>query len=427
MRRCAPRNPTTTRCRSRAACDRGSALLRFLIVDDDSEYRQLLRYHLEVEWPDASIDEHQPTSTSMLADLAVAGLDMVLLGHPVARDETFTLLKSLRRRPDCPPIFVFASPSDEFVAVDALKAGAASYFPKDKVRHHRLVDAIRAEMRTEPGEDTGNLLVNHKALNGAHRRRLLGKLYAGELSSVYLAEAEGTGERIAFKVLRHVPDSGGMRTFDRFLQEYEVIARVRHPSVVKIFDLGVADDHAYIAMEYLGAGSLAERLNAALDPDLSVDYAAQVGSALAAIHEAGILHRDLKPANIMFREDGTLALIDFGLAKQMRLHAAITGTGQIFGTPYYMSPEQGHAEPTDPRSDIYSLGCMLYEMLTGDRPFTASSPMGVIYRHAHARRPRLPLPLTHLQPVLDRMLAVERLARYQSAHEFLADLAAAAG
>ena len=219
---------------------------------------------------------------------------------------------------------------------------------------------------------------------------------------------------------------GGSRTFDRFLQEYEVIARVGHPNVVKIFDLGVADDHAYIAMEYLGAGSLAERLNSALDPELSVRYATQVGSALAAIHEAGILHRDLKPANIMFREDGTLALIDFGLAKQMRLHAAITGTGQIFGTPYYMSPEQGHAEPTDPRSDIYSLGCMLFEMLTGERPFTASSPMGVIYRHAHAPRPRLPRSLTHLQPVLDRMLAVERLARYQSARELLADLATAA-
>jgi serine/threonine protein kinase len=242
---------------------------------------------------------------------------------------------------------------------------------------------------------------------------------------VYLAETEDTGERIAFKVLRHVPDVGGSRTFDRFLQEYEVIARVRHPNVVKIFDLGVADDHAYIAMEFLGAGSLAERLSSALDPGLAVGYATQIGGALAAIHEAGILHRDLKPANIMFREDGTLALIDFGLAKQMRLHAAITGTGQIFGTPYYMSPEQGHAEPTDPRSDIYSLGCMLYEMLTGERPFTASSPMGVIYRHAHAPRPRLPRPLTHLQPMLDRMLAVERLGRYQSANELLADLQSA--
>src|SRR5690606_13548858 len=117
--------------------------------------------------------------------------------------------------------------------------------------------------------------------------------------------------------------------------------------------------------------------NGALDVAAALDYTRQIASALAAIHEASVLHRDLKPANIMFRDDGTLALIDFGLAKSMALEAAITGTGQIFGTPYYMSPEQGHAEPTDRRSDIYSLGCIFYEMLTGARPFTASSPMGV--------------------------------------------------
>jgi serine/threonine protein kinase len=239
---------------------------------------------------------------------------------------------------------------------------------------------------------------------------------------VYLAESEDDGERIALKVLRHVPDAGGGRLFDRFLQEYEVIAGVQHPNVVRIFDLGVADDHAYIAMEYLGAGSLAERLRRAVEPAVAAGYTSQIAGALAAIHDAGILHRDLKPANIMFRDDGTLALIDFGLAKQMRLHAAITGTGQIFGTPYYMSPEQGHAEPTDERSDLYSLGCILYEMLTGERPFTASSPMGVIYRHAHAPRPRLSRALTHLQPLLDRLLAVDRFERYQSAAELLAAL-----
>ena len=398
--------------------------MRFLIVDDDPDYRQLLRYHLEVEWPEATIDEHPPSRAVPLPQgLELGDLDLLLLGHPVARDDDFSLLKSLRQRRGCPPIFVFAADGDEFVAVDALKAGAANYFPKARVRHHRLVAAIRAEMHVEAGDDTSQLLVNHKALNG--RRRVLAKIYAGELSSIYLAETEGTGEKIAFKVLRHVPDAGrGTSAFDRFLQEYEVIARVRHPNVVRIFDLGVADDHAYIAMEFLGAGSLAERLSQALAPDLALRYATQIGGALAAVHEAGILHRDLKPANIMFREDGSLALIDFGLAKQVRLHAAITGTGQIFGTPYYMSPEQGHAEPTDQRSDIYSLGCILYEMLTGERPFTASSPMGVIYRHAHAPRPRLALALTHLQPILDRMLAVERLQRYQSARELLAELAA---
>ena len=399
--------------------------MRFLIIDDDAEYRQLLRYHLEVEWPDAVIDEHQPSSAGPIADtLDLTDVDLVLLGHPVAAHEGLSFLRLLRRRDDCPPVLVFAAQSDEFLAVDALKSGAANFFPKDRVKHQRLIEVVRGELRVERLDPTGELLVDHKALNGARKRRLVAKLYAGDLSSVYLAESEEGGERLALKVLRHVPDVGGGRLFDRFLQEYEIIARVHHANVVRIFDLGVADDHAYIAMEYLGAGSLAERLKRALEPTMAADYLRQIAGALAAIHGAGILHRDLKPANIMFRDDGSLALIDFGLAKQMRLHAAITGTGQIFGTPYYMSPEQGHAEPTDERSDLYSLGCIFYEMLTGDRPFTASSPMGVIYRHAHAPRPRLSRALTHLQPLLDRLLAVDRYERYQSAGELLAALEA---
>jgi serine/threonine protein kinase len=191
---------------------------------------------------------------------------------------------------------------------------------------------------------------------------------------------------------------------------------------VRILDLGIADDHAYIAMEYLSNGNLARRVRNGLPPASVLEILEQIASALAAIHAIGILHRDLKPANIMFRDDESLALIDFGLAKHMRLEAAITGTGQIFGTPYYMSPEQGHADPADERSDIYSLGCILHEMLTGRRPFTASSPMAVIYQHANAPRPRLEGPLRAWQPTLERMLAVDPARRYQSAQALLEDL-----
>ena len=168
------------------------------------------------------------------------------------------------RPPDCPPVILFARQSDEFLAIDALKAGAANFFPRTKVKHQRLIDAIAGSSRSSARSDRRPAL-NHKALNGA-RQRIMAKLYSGDLSSVYLAEDEETGERIAFKVLRHVPDAGGGSLFDRFLQEYEVIARVDHRNVVRIFDLGVADDHAYLAMEYLAAGSLAERLNTALGP-----------------------------------------------------------------------------------------------------------------------------------------------------------------
>src|SRR5690606_14674897 len=281
---------------------------------------------------------------------------------------------------------------------------------------------IRAELEAPPPGGHAGLAAGEQRLGRATRHRLIAKLYAGDLSSVYLAEPAGGGERIAYKVLRQVPDAGGGSLFDRFLQEYEALARLRHPNVVRIHSLGVADDHAYIAMEYLEGGSLAERLAQPLAAPAALGYARQIAAALDAIHGAGILHRDLKPANVMFRADESLALIDFGLAKELRVQAAITGVGQIFGTPNYMSPEQGHAEPTDARSDLYSLGCMLHEMLTGARPFTATSPMVVIYQHANAPRPRLPAEHAALQPLLDRLLAIDPAARYQSAAELLRDL-----
>jgi DNA-binding response OmpR family regulator len=402
--------------------------MRFLIIDDDPEYRRFLRYHVEAEWPDALIDDYQPGGAGLPAEsLALGELDLILLGFPLAEDEgRLRWLHRLRRRSDCPPVIVFASGGDEFLAVDALKAGAADYFPKARVAHRRLIQSIRdCVRRAEPAEATESIFATGPFLRGLKRCRFLAKLHSGDLASVYLAESEETGERLVFKVLRHVPDAGGGRPFDRFLQEYEAVARVEHPNVVRIYDLGVADDHAYIAMEYLSAGSLAERLTGPISAETALEYARQVARALGAIHRAGILHRDLKPANVMFREDGTLALIDFGLAKQVRLEVAITATGQIFGTPYYMSPEQGHAEPVDERSDIYGLGCILYEMLTGNRPFLAGSPMAVIYKHAHAPRPALGGDLRALQPLLDRMLAVDPGDRYQSAQELVRALDAA--
>jgi eukaryotic-like serine/threonine-protein kinase len=396
--------------------------MRFLVIDDVPEYRRALRYHLDVQWPDADVDEYQPVSGGAIPS-NIAEYDLVLLGYPLAGEADFAWLRALRRSPGCPPVLVFADPSDEFLAVDAMHAGAASYFPKFRVTHQRLVETIRSELGAGDAAIEARSFLGRRGRGKARDYEILETLHSTDLASVYLARAGDGGALLAFKVLRYVPDSGSERAFDRFLQEYEIVKAIDHPNVVRIFDLGIADDHAYIAMEYLPAGSLAERLNGPLGAERSLGYARQIAGALRAIHAAGILHRDLKPGNIMFRDDGTLALIDFGLAKQTALQAAITGAGQIFGTPYYMSPEQGHADPTDLRSDIYSFGCIVYEMLTGERPFVGSSAMGVIYKHANATRPKLNHGLEKFQAPLDRMLAIRPEDRYASVDELLEDLA----
>ena len=123
------------------------------------------------------------------------------------------------------------------------------------------------------------------------------------------------------------------------------------------------------------------------------------------VHGAGVLHRDLKPGNIMLRTDGSIALIDFGMSKDAALTLDITETGTIFGTPHYMSPEQGHAEPLDERSDLYSLGVILFEMLTRQKPFRAENPMAIVYKHRKAAIPQLPAKFAPVQPVLEKLLA----------------------
>ena len=149
----------------------------------------------------------------------------------------------------------------------------------------------------------------------------------------------------------------------------------------------------------------------------AVQYLRQMASALSVVLASGVLHRDLKPGNIMLRKDGSIALIDFGLAKTARLEAEITGKGEIFGTPYYMSPEQGRGSNVDERSDIYSLGVIFFEMLTREKPFLADTAMGLIYQHSKAPVPLLPERLEKYQALLNVMLAKAPADRLQSIDE----------
>jgi serine/threonine protein kinase len=175
-------------------------------------------------------------------------------------------------------------------------------------------------------------------------------------------------------------------------------------------------------MEYFPRGDLRSLIASGLDGSEALSYLAQMAAALEVVHAVGVLHRDLKPGNIMLRADGSVALIDFGLAKHVQVDAEITATGEIFGTPYYMSPEQGHAQPLDERSDLYSLGVIFYEMLMRQKPYVAQSPMGVIYMHANAPIPLLPEALRNYQHLLNKLLAKDPIHRLPSASALLAKI-----
>jgi serine/threonine protein kinase len=160
-----------------------------------------------------------------------------------------------------------------------------------------------------------------------------------------------------------------------------------------------------------------------IDAGTALAYIKQAAAGLAAIHDVGIVHRDLKPDNLMLRQDGSLALADFGVAKQMSMKITDTGDGDIVGTPYYLSPEQALGQAVDARCDIYSLGVLAYELLTGRKPYLAGSAQELLRMHVHDPVPLLPPEHAHLQAVMESLMAKKREERYPGAATLLADLA----
>ncbi len=399
--------------------------MKVLLIDDDVTYRKLLRQHLTTAFEAPFIVEHVPATDGRLqAEFSAAGFDAVLLDQAPSGSSGLDWLADGRARPLFPPVIYLLDKPDESAAQIAIEHGALGAIAKSRIDHRQLVQLLRdaeklqrralGAFRLSPAAEKAYKF-GHTVIKGV---RCIRALASSAISTVYLAESEREARLVVLKLLRQVPDSHDRgSTFDRFLQEYEIIRQIHHPNVVQIYELGVADDHAFILMEFFPSGDLRARMRRGIVPLETLRILRQMAAALAAIHAAGVLHRDLKPGNVMMRADHSIALIDFGLAKQLSLEAEITATGEIFGTPYYMSPEQGHGRDVDSRSDIYSLGIMFYEMLTGKKPFLAPTPMAVIYKHSHAPIPTLPEDLAAWQPLLERLLAKEPRDRFQTALE----------
>jgi tRNA A-37 threonylcarbamoyl transferase component Bud32/CheY-like chemotaxis protein len=403
--------------------------LRALIVSDRADYRQLIAHHVTLEWRDALPAEYEPATRGRLpAGFTGVAYDVVLIDHEVQGARGLEWLQDLRRRPAFPPIVYLGPPGDERVAEQARNRGALAVLPRTdfehadlcaalrralSLRHNMLADTSRAALSQPPPDRFGSVRIRGY--------RCLRRLAVGGSSSVFLAEDARSSEKRVLKIFRQVPDVvEGSTTFDRFLREYELVAHLRHPNIARIYDIGVADDHLFLSMEYFPGGDLRARMRERLSPALALAYVRQMAAALGALHEVGVLHRDVKPGNLLLREDGSVAFIDFGLARQLRLESDITGVGTIFGTPHYMSPEQGHGLPLDERSDLYSLGVVLHEMLTGDKPYLAETPLAVIFMHANSPIPRLAGDTSRLQALLDGLLAKRPQDRFPSAASIVA-------
>lgn len=422
-------SPTTTA--SRTASGIAAPPPRFMIITDHTQLGRALEHHIAIVWPDAECRVHAPLASGRLhSAFAGIGYDAVFLDDRVERGRGGDWLENLMYRPEFPPVIYLAPGDDPGLSARVIECGAVDCLVRERIDHRRLASVLRDAVQKRR-QDMALLRTSAKANAMAqfgpvaiHGHRFVRELAIGGTSMVYLAESERAGDMVVLKVLRDEPEDGrAHQLFARFLQEYELISTIRHPNVVRIYDLGIADDHAYIAMEFFPLGDLRTHIARWLKPCDALSYLGQMAGALEVVHKLGVLHRDLKPGNIMLRADGSLALIDFGLAKHAQVKADMTGTGEIFGTPYYMSPEQGHGQELDARSDLYSLGIIFYEMLMRKKPFMATTPMGVIYMHGNAPRPVLEGELAVHQPLLDKLIAIDPADRFASAGELLAEIA----
>lgn len=412
---------------------------RILIVDDDPAELQRCSLHV--------------TRAGYLVEECIDGLqalgraladppDLILCDLQMPGLDGFGVLSALRAQPHTAgiPVVFLTSHAAQTNFRKAMRLGADDFLVKP-IKPADLLKAIAARLQRlelvrsaphpvlrlldpAPAPDaassttTGNNPMPLRELGGY---RLELQIAQGGTATIYLARAKADGRQVAVKVI-HLDGATPADTLARFIQEHELLERLRHPNIVAIHAQWFSDHHAYIAMEYFPRGSLAGMLSGPLPEELALLVLRQCARGLEAAHLAGIVHRDLKPGNVMLRADGTLALTDFGIAKDLHAPTLSTDHGVVLGTPSYMAPEQALGKRVDASCDIYSLGVLLYEMLTGSKPFTGSDHQTIIYGHLNTPVPRLPAHLATWQDLLDLMMAKLPPARPADARALLACL-----
>ena len=250
--------------------------------------------------------------------------------------------------------------------------------------------------------------------------KLVQKIGEGGMATVYLAMQESLDREVALKIM--APTLAANETFrEQFLKEGRIAAKLTHPHLMTVHDIGSENGVFYLASEYLPAGTLRDRMQR-LNAAEVLEIVRDVASGLSYAHEMGFVHRDVKPGNIMFRSNGSAVLADFGIAKAIKSVSAATMAGNAIGTPDYMSPEQAQATPVDGRSDLYSLGAVLFECVAGHKPYEAGDAYAVALMHVTEPVPKLPEKLAWLQPLIDKSMAKQPADRFATGDAFVAEL-----
>jgi eukaryotic-like serine/threonine-protein kinase len=403
-----------------------------LVVGGDTKRLQWLTHHVTSHWPNAQVTTAPAEDPVSLAGFVQERApDAVILqvdfGDESAAHRGLDYVEQMLRAQPSVYCVVLAENGSEMSAVRAMKSGAKDYLPLARISRDSLLKAVaEANAKRGAASDAAADALLAPAIEAPHIRvpgyAIVKEISTSNFSSVFLARSERLRRNVVLKVMNRGTSPRELDDAERFQREYEIISSIAHKAIAEIHDFGTLPEYKYLAMEYIPCGDLRDRLRNPLSIDESLYYLRSIAEALRVIHVFGILHRDLKPANVMLREDNSPVLIDFGLARRSMEDADTTGAGQVLGSPYYISPEQSQGQRVDARTDLYSLGVMFYEMLTGQRPYNGRSAMAIMAQHAGSPVPILPPNVALQQALLDRLMAKRPEERYASADELLADL-----
>ena len=389
--------------------------VKILVVEDEHSVRRNLVKMLQLEGYDVIEAENGQIGLSLaIQDQPDLILSDVLM--PVSDGHAF--LAALRETPSTAAIpFVFLTAlADRVDRRIGMNLGADDYLNKPFSRED-VLDAVQARLKRSQAQkppavdiDLPTDLVQVKGYS------IVRRLGGGGMSEVYLGRREADGVAVALKLL--VTRLGAAsHLLDRFIQECDMLESIRHPNVARMYGHGFTDSHAFISMEYFECGDIRRRMNSGMTPFQALSVTYQVALALKQIHSLGIVHRDVKPENLMLRANGSVALIDFGVAKFANQDMTFTLHGEIVGSPYYMSPEQAAGKPVCPASDIYSLGVIFFEMVTGRRPYSAETMDGMLHLHTQAALPQFDVRHAEFQPLLDGMMKKTLSSRFAQADD----------
>ena len=397
--------------------------MKFLIIDDDVDIYKLLKMHITRRWEGSQVNYYDPLHSGIPeADFDWSDYDIVLLDYDIGLGNVngLDILSRIHEHEKHPIIILITGEGNEKLAVKAIQAGADDYLIKYDIVTDRLYDVIdealkikslSPDKKSSDTDLTGNELFDEiLSIPGYENIILLNQ----SSSFTFKATHTRTGETVALKVHRLLNNTGS-NSLQRFQQELHILSRIEHPNIIRIYDHGNTEKFLYYAMEFVEKGDLGKYLKKGpINMKKAVDLFNQIASGLKALHDQKIIHRDLKSNNILFKNDNNIVIADLGSAKDFTRNIELTLHGEVIGTPHYMSPEQFNSSSIDYRSDIYSLGILFYEMLTGEKPFTGNNIMEIVYKHSYAPPPPLPVQIQKYNDFIITLIAKNPEDRFQS-------------